>query len=195
MITKKLDRFLNCFGSRSEITYHIDQKTYQGKVNQHRTLIKKRPEEIYHIIIDPNQFKKWGPIDQISMERLTSGEFRVGTKSHFKLQFRIQPEWDSELIHLETDRQIVSRFLNGIFEGGIEVWDLKKTESGTEVTHTLVYKIHRWIYKVGWFLLGGEKKHDELTELALLRLKSLLEGNAPSLPPSPLGGEGEGNRP
>jgi len=54
---------------------------------------------------------------------------------------------------------------------------LKKKESETEVTHTLVYKIHRWIYKVGWFLLGGEKKHDELTELALHRLKNLLEGD------------------
>jgi uncharacterized membrane protein len=112
---------------------------------------------------------------------------------------RIQPEWDSEVIHLETNRQIVSQFLNGIFEGGIEIWDLKKMESGTEVTHTLVYKINRWIYKVGWYVLGGEKKHDELTELALLRLKSLLEGNTPSPPPSPLGGEGkgegEGNRP
>jgi hypothetical protein len=112
------------------------------------------------------------------MERVTPGEFRVGSQCHFKLNFRIQPEWNSEVIHLEKNRQIASRFLNGIFEGGIEVWDLKKMESGTEMTHTLVYKIHRWIYKVGWFLLGGEKKHDELTELALFRLKSLLEGTS-----------------
>ena len=184
---------------RSEVSYFIGEKVFKGRANQHRTLIKKEPEEIYRILTDPDQFKKWGPIDQISMGRVTSGEFRVGTKSHFKLRFRIQPEWDSEVVHLETNRQIVSQFLNGIFQGGIEVWDLKKRESGTEVTHTLVYKIHRWIYKVGWFLLGGEKKHDELTEIALFRLKSLLEGNTPSPPPSPLGGEGkgegEGNRP
>ena len=58
---------------------------------------------------------------------------------------RIQPEWDSEVIHLERDRQIISQFQSGIFEGGIEIWDLKKMNSGTEVTHTLVYKINRWI--------------------------------------------------
>ena len=156
-------------------SYLIGERVFKGRVNQHRILIKKEQEEVYRILVDPDQFKKWGPVEQISMERVTPGEFGIGTQSHFKLNFRIQPEWDSEVIRLETNRQIVSRFLNGIFEGGIEIWDLKKTESGTEVTHRLVYKIHRWIYKVGWFLLGGEKKHDELTELALSRLKSLLE--------------------
>jgi uncharacterized protein YndB with AHSA1/START domain len=160
-------------------SYLIGETVFQGWVNQHRILIEKEPEEISRILVDPDQFEKWGPIDQISMERVTPGEFRVGTQSHFKLRFRIQPEWDSEVIHFEKSRQIISQFLNGIFQGGVEIWDLKKTESGTEVTHTLVYKIRRWIYKVGWTLLGGEKKHDELTEIALSRLKALSEGNAP----------------
>ncbi|MBM4322290.1 MAG: SRPBCC family protein [Deltaproteobacteria bacterium] len=163
---------------KSGATYIIGEKIYRGKVNQHRTLIQKDPEAIYKILIDPGQMKQWCPIEQISVERVTPGEFRVGTLSRFKLNFRIQPEWNSEVIHLESNRQIISRFINGIFEGGIELWDLKRTETGTEVTHTLVYQIKRWIYKVGWFLLGGEKKHNELTELALRRLKSLLEGNS-----------------
>ncbi len=159
-------------------SFIIREKVYKGKVNQHRTLIQREPEEIFNILVDPEQIKRWCPIEQISVEIVTPGEFRVGNRFHFKLRFRIQPEWDSEVIHLERNRQIVSQFLNGIFEGGIEIWDLKKTESGTEVTHTLVYQINRWIYKVGWFLLGGKKKHDELTELALSHLKSLLERNA-----------------
>ena len=160
----------------SETIYSIGERIYQGKVNQHQTLIKKESEEIYRTLTDLDQLRQWCPIEQISVERVTPGEFRVGTRLHFKLRFRIQPEWDSEVIHLESNRKIVSQFLNGIFQGGIEIWDLKEMESGTEVTHTLVYQIRRWIYKVGWFLLGGEKKHDELTELALFRLKSLLEG-------------------
>jgi hypothetical protein len=82
------------------------------------------------------------------------------------------------VIHLEKGLQIVYRFLSGIFEGGIEIWDLKKKEFGTEVTHILLYKINRWIYRIGWYLLGGERKHNELTELALYRLKSLLEKNS-----------------
>lgn len=159
-------------------SYFVREKTYKGKVNQHRALILKEPEEIYCALIDPEQMKRWCPVEQISVERMTPGGFRVGTRSHFRLNFRIQPEWDSEVIHLEKNRQIVSQFLNGIFQGGIEIWGLKKMESGTEVTHTLVYQIRRWIYKVGWFLLGGEKKHDELTEIALSRLKSLLEGTS-----------------
>jgi ribosome-associated toxin RatA of RatAB toxin-antitoxin module len=158
-----------------ETIYSIGENIYRGKVNQHRIIIQKEPEQIYEVLIDPDQMKQWCPVEQISVERVTSGEFRVGTRSHFKLNFRIQPEWDSEVVHLERNRQILSQFLNGIFEGGIEIWDLKKMEAGAEVTHTLVYQIRRLIYRIGWFLLGGEKKHDELTELALFRLKSLLE--------------------
>jgi len=158
------------------VSYTFGEKVFQGSVNQHRTLIQKEPKEIFNFLTDLDQMKQWCPFDQISVERVTSGEFRVGTKFHFKLHFRIQPEWDSEVVYLERDRQIVSQFLNGIFEGGIEVWDFKKIESGTEVTHTLVYQIKRMIYRIGWCLLGGEKKHNELTELALFRLKSLLEG-------------------
>ena len=164
-------------------SYLIGEKVFKGRVNQHQTLIKKEPEEIYHILIDPEQIKQWSPFEQISVERITTGEFRVGTKFHFRLLSRIQLGWNSEVIHLEMNRQIVSQFSNGIFKGGIEIWDLKKKESGTEVTHTFVYKINRWIYKIGWYVLGGEKKHDELTELALFRLKLLLEKSAP-LPPS-----------
>ena len=167
--------FENWFKS-PETIYSIGEDIYRGKVNQHRTMIKKEPEEIYRALIDPEQMKRWCPFEQISVERVTPGEFRVGTKSHFKLNFRIQPQWDTEVIHLERNRLIISRFLNGIFEGGIEVWNLNNTESGTEVTHTLVYQINRFIYRIGWFLLGGEKKHNELTETALSRLKSLLDG-------------------
>jgi len=156
----------------------IGENIYRGKVNRHQTLILREPEEIYRALIDPDQMKRWCPFEQISVERVTPDEFRVGTRSHFKLNFRIQPEWDTEVIHLERNRQIISRFLNGIFEDGIEIWELKKTESGTEVTHTLVYQIKRLIYRIGWFFLGGEKKHDELTETALSRLKSILEGTS-----------------
>jgi len=180
------------FKKKLEASYSIGEKVFKGRVNQHQALIKKKPEEVYRILVDPEQIKRWCPMEQISVEIVTPGEFRLGTRFHFKLRFRIQPEWDSEVVHFERNRQIVSQFLNGIFEGGIEVWDLKKMESGTEVTHTLVYQIKRMIYRIGWFLLGGEKKHDELTELALFRLKSLLEKSTPSPHPPLLVGEGKG---
>jgi len=145
-------------------------------VDQHRTLIEKDPQEVYAILIDPDQLPRWCPLEEISVKKVSPGEFGLGTKFHFSLQFRIQLDWDSEVIYLQKDQQIVYRFLNGIFEGGVEIWDLKKTGSGTEVIHILVHQIHRWIYKVGWYLLGGKRKHHELTQLALFRLKSLLEG-------------------
>jgi len=159
------------------LSYLLGEKIYRGSVNQHKVLVRTEPEKIYAILSELDQWRKWVPLDQISVEKVTAGEFRVGTRLHFKLRFRIQPEWDTEVIHLAKDRQIIFQFLNGIFEGGIEIWNLKKMDMETEVMHTLLYQIHRRIYKIGWVLLGGEKKHNELTELALGRLKTLLEEN------------------
>ena len=173
-----------------EASFSFGGKTYEGKVNQHHILIKRDPPEIYSLLINLDRWKQWVPFEEISVEKITPGEFGLGTRLHFRLQFRIQPQWDSELIHLERSRQIVSRFLNGIFEGGIEIWDFEKVESGTVVTHSLVYQIKRLSHRIGWFFLGGEKKHNKLTELALFRLKSLLEGNILPPPPSSRGGEG-----
>ena len=166
--------FLARFRNR-EASYPIGGKIYRGRVNRHRVLIYREPEEIYRTLIDSDQLKRWCPFEEISVEKMTPGETRVGTRFHFKLRFLIQPEWDTETIRLEKPGKIVNQFLNGIFEGGVEIWELNKKEAGTEVTHTLLYRISRWIYKLGWFLLGGERKHNELTELALLRLKSYLE--------------------
>lgn len=153
----------------------IGERVFRGRTNQHRIIIQREPEAIYDLLTDFNQFKLWVPSNEVIIEKITPGEFRLGTKLHFKLQFRIEPEWDSEVILLERPYRIVYRFLNGIFEGGIEIWDLKKNPFGTEVTHTLLYQTKRWIYRIGWSFLGGEKKHNELTETALGRLKSLLE--------------------
>ncbi len=161
---KKEERFITIAG-----------QFFKGKINQHRILIQKEPEATYDFLTDFNQFKHWVPLEEIIIEKMTPGEISIGTKFHFNIKFRIGPEWDSEVILLERPHRIVYRFLNGFFEGGIEIWDLKKNELGTEVTHTLIYQIRRWIYRIGWSLLGGEKKHNELTEIALKRLKSLLE--------------------
>lgn len=163
------------FKRGSEVTYTIGEETYGGKVNQHRILIQRGPDEIFNVLLNSDQLKRWCPMEEITVEKVTPGEFRVGTRLHFKLRFRIQPEWDSEVIFLKKPEQVVYQFLNGIFKGGVEIWNLEKKETGTEVTHTLLYRIDRWIYKLGWYFLGGEKKHNELTELALSRLKSLLE--------------------
>jgi uncharacterized protein YndB with AHSA1/START domain len=177
LILGNLGPFMNRF-KPSQSTYSIGGKIYQGKVNQHQTFIGREPERVYHVLIDPGQLRRWCPFEEISIQKITPGEFHIGTRLHFKLHFRIRPEWDTEVLFLEKPGRIIYRFLSGIFEGGIEVWDLKKVPLGTEVTHTLLYRIDRWVYKVGWYLLGGEKKHNELTERALSGLKSLVEGTS-----------------
>jgi hypothetical protein len=40
--------------NKSETSYSIGEKVFKGRVNQHRTLIHKEPEEIYNILINPD---------------------------------------------------------------------------------------------------------------------------------------------
>lgn len=148
----------------------------RGKTNQHRIIIQKEPEMVYHVLTYFDNYKYWIPTEEMIVEKITPGPLHIGSVLHFKLKFRIEPEWDTEVVLLERPSRIVYRFLNGIFEGGMECWELNKKDQGTEVTHTLYYQIKKWIHKIGWTLLGGEKKHNELTETALKRLKFMVEG-------------------
>jgi hypothetical protein len=79
---------------------------------------------------------------------------------------------------MEEDSQIINRFVDGIFDGGVEIWQIREVEEGAELSHTLIYRINGLIFRIGWALLGGKAKHDELTEEALGNLKRIVEGRS-----------------
>ncbi|UCD71922.1 MAG: hypothetical protein JSW70_02715 [Syntrophobacterales bacterium] len=62
-----------------------------------------------------------------------------------------------------------------IFEGTLEISQIKELEQVAELSHTLIYRISELILRIGWIPLEGEAKHNELTEEALHNLKSIVE--------------------
>ena len=102
----------------------------------------------------------------------------VGAETHFQLKIGKLIDWDTEVVAITENKRIESLFLDGMFEGGIELWTIKEVEGGVELSHTLFYtEIKPWIYKVMWFVYG-EEKHNELTTIALINIKNILENNS-----------------
>jgi uncharacterized protein YndB with AHSA1/START domain len=148
---------------------------YAGRVNRHTVFIKARPHEVYHLLVDSRGIQRWCPQDKITVEKITPGELGLGTKIRYRLNYRINPIWHSVVVDMEENSRIINRFVDGIFEGSAEIWQIKEVDKGAELSHTLIYRINGLIFRIGW-ILGGKAKHNELTEEALDNLKRIVEG-------------------
>ena len=163
------------FGENSH-THAIGDKVYRGRINRHTIIIKTTPPEVYQVLVDFHEMQRWCPQEKIVLEKITPGKIGPGTKMRYRLNYHINPTWHSVVVDMEEDCRIINRFVNGIFEGSVEVWQLKEVEEGVELSHILIYRINRLIFRIGWILLGGEQRHNELTREALDNLKTIVEG-------------------
>ena len=155
----------------------LGDQVYAGRVNRHTVIIKARPHEVYQALIDSQEMHRWCPQDKIVVEKITPGELGLGTKMRYRLNYRINPIWHSVVVDMEEDSRIINRFVDGIFEGSAEIWQIKEVEEGAELSHTLIYRINGLIFRIGWIFLGGKAKHNELTKEALGNLKRIVEEN------------------
>jgi uncharacterized protein YndB with AHSA1/START domain len=155
-------------------------KVYAGRVNRHTVTIKAKPQQVYQALIDFSEMQRWCPQEKILLEKITPGKLGLGTKIRYRLNYRINPIWHSVVVDMEEDSRIINRFVDGIFEGSAEIWQIKEAEEGVELSHTLIYRINGLIFRIGWIFLGGEAKHNELTEEALGNLKRIVEGKSHS---------------
>jgi ribosome-associated toxin RatA of RatAB toxin-antitoxin module len=144
---------------------------YQGQVNAHYTLIQAPPSRVFHVLTDFDRFITLIPSDRVQLRKITPGPYQVGTAIRAETIYKIRLTWDSQVVQINKDRLLVLQFQNGPFQGGYEVWELKAKGSCTRVSHTLVYNISNFFYRLVWLLKQGEKRHNNLTEVTLLNLK------------------------
>lgn len=166
--------FLMGRGENSRV-HVIGDKVYTGRVNRHAVTIKAEPQHVYQALVDFSEMQRWCPQEKILVDKITPGKLGLGTKMRYRLNYRINPTWHSVVVDMEENRRIINRFVDGIFEGSVEIWQLREVEQGAELRHTLIYRISKLILRIGWIFLGGEAKHNELTEEALHNLKSIVE--------------------
>jgi ribosome-associated toxin RatA of RatAB toxin-antitoxin module len=126
---------------------------------------------VFDVLTDFDRFVTLIPSDRVQLRKVTPGPYRVGTAIRAETIYKIKLIWDSQVVQIQKDRFLVLQFHSGPFRGGYEVWELKAQGSCTRVSHTLVYNISNFFYRLVWLLKQGERKHNTLTEVTLLNLK------------------------
>jgi ribosome-associated toxin RatA of RatAB toxin-antitoxin module len=162
---------LTCCATPPSVPERLEFLNYQGQVNAHDTLIQAPPSRVFHVLTDFDRFITLIPSDRVQLRKITPGPYQVGTAIRTETTYKIRLTWDSQVVQINKDRLLVLQFQNGPFQGGYEVWELKAKGSCTRVSHTLVYNISNFFYRLVWLLKQGEKRHNNLTEVTLLNLK------------------------
>jgi ribosome-associated toxin RatA of RatAB toxin-antitoxin module len=144
---------------------------YQGQLNEHHIIIQAPPSRVFHVLTDFDRFLTLIPSDRVRLKKMTPGPYQVGTTIRAETIFKIKLSWESRVVQIQKDRSLVLQFQSGPFRGGYEVWGLETAGSCTRVSHTLVYNISNFFYRLVWLLKQGEKKHNTMTDVTLLNLK------------------------
>jgi ribosome-associated toxin RatA of RatAB toxin-antitoxin module len=144
---------------------------YQGRVNEHHIFIQAPPSRVFQILTDFDRFVTLMPSDRVQLRKVTPGPYQIGTVIRAQTNYKIKLRWDSQVVQIQKDRSLVLQFHSGPFRGGYEVWELKVKGSCTRVSHTLVYNISNFFYRLVWLLKQGERRHNTLTEVTLQNLK------------------------
>jgi ribosome-associated toxin RatA of RatAB toxin-antitoxin module len=162
---------LTCCATPPPVPERLEFLNYQGQVNEHHTLIQASPSQVFAVLTDFDRFVTFIPSDRVELSKVTPGPYQVGTTIRARTMYKIQLSWDSKVVNLEKDHLLVLQFQDGPFQDGYEVWELRPQGSCTRVSHTFVYNISNFLYRLVWVFKRGEKKHNALTEVTLLNLK------------------------
>jgi ribosome-associated toxin RatA of RatAB toxin-antitoxin module len=176
-------------GTPSPVPKRLEFLNYQGQVNEHHIIIQAPPSRVFDVLTDFDRFVSLIPSNRVRLKKMTPGPYQVGTTIRAETIYKIKLNWDSKVVQLQKDRSLVLQFQSGPFRGGYEVWQLEVAGSCTRVSHTLIYNISNFFYRLVWLMKQGEKKHDTLTDVTLLNLKRECEEGL--LPPFMGGPQGE----
>ena len=142
--------------------------------NRHERWIAADCERIYAIMTDPQAFSRLiPPYTRVDFE--TPPPYRTGTLLTTHIDHLIKFTWHSRVLRVQRGRRIELAFLDGPFQGGTEIWELKPEKNGTRVTHTIIVA-PRGVVRLIWEW-KGRTRHNVLAEQFLDNLKAHLEKN------------------
>ncbi len=167
--------FLCAACAKPMVPTRLDYLHYNGRVNEHRIAIQASPDRIFAILTDGDQFPHLVPGDRIRVTKITPEPYGVGTQIRTQTGYRIKLSWTSSVVDLQPGRRITLQFQNGIFNGGYEIWELQPMGDQTLVSHTILFNLSNFIYRVLWVVKNVEEKHNTLVEGTLCNLKQAAE--------------------
>jgi len=152
----------------------VKQQPGPGERNRHARWIAVPPERIYAILTDSEAFTRLiPPYTRVAFD--TPPPYRPGTRLTIHIDHLIKLTWHSQVRRIELNRRIELEFLDGLFQGGTEIWELKPEKSGTWVTHSIIVAPRGFLRLIwNW---KGRARHDVLAEQLLDRLKETLEAD------------------
>ena len=146
---------------------------YEGEINQHIRLIKAEKERIFHVLTDEKSFRTICPKGTIVTHE-SLPPYRVGSRVKTKIDHIFNLTWRSQVIEMVPNKKIRLQFLDGLFAGGTEIWELERKNELTRTTHTIIVQVNGFFKKLAWGL-KVRRKHDKMVEAFLDNLKSLSE--------------------
>jgi len=139
---------------------------FPGEANQHWRIIPAPPEAVFDAITDPNRFPGFCP-KGTAVTLLDPLPYQVGTRVETRIDHVLDFVWHSRVEAIEPGRQIRLTFEDGLFAGGVEIWQFEPQEGDkTRLMHTIIVEPKGFIKNAIW-TVKARRKHNIMVEKVL----------------------------
>jgi ribosome-associated toxin RatA of RatAB toxin-antitoxin module len=150
---------------------------YPGERNQHTRLVCADPRHIFRLLTTEKHFRDLLPQGtEVSFQ--TRPPYRVGTIVKIEVHHKFYLEWHSRVEHIDAPCRIRLRFLDGFFEGGVEIWEIIPQADRARVLHTMITEPSGLWRRLAWIIIVRQR-HDDMVEAVLDNLRRTAENGGP----------------
>jgi ribosome-associated toxin RatA of RatAB toxin-antitoxin module len=158
--------------STPQTAFYKTYPQYHGETNQHKRLIAAPPDQIFDILTSQSTFVQLVP--EYTHVTFDTDNYGVGTRLTVKIDHLLKFMWHTRVKEVVPNKRIRLEFLDGLFKGGAEIWELEPQEGKTLVLQTIVVEPRGWIRQFIWNFKARER-HDAMVKKFLDGLKAMAE--------------------
>jgi ligand-binding SRPBCC domain-containing protein len=159
--------------STPQNNFYKDYPGYDGELNQHMRIIDAPPEVIFDLLTDPQQFTALAPKYTI-VTFDTPPPYQVGTRLKIKIDHLLKFTWHTQVREMVPNKMTRLEFLDGLFKGGTEIWELEFKEGYTRVIQTIIVAPQDFFGSFIWNF-KARTRHNKMAEKFLDNLKAKAE--------------------
>jgi ribosome-associated toxin RatA of RatAB toxin-antitoxin module len=158
--------------STAQTSFYKTYPQYHGETNQHKRLITAPADQIYDILTSPSAFSQLVP--EYTYVTFDAETYGVGTRLTVQIDHLLKFTWHTQVKEVVPNKRIRMEFLDGLFKGGAEIWELEPQEGKTLVLQTIVVEPRGWIRQFIWNFKARDR-HDAMIENFLDGLQVMAE--------------------
>ncbi len=159
--------------STPQTRFYKHYTNYDGEINQHTRLINAPPEVIFSLLTNPEEFTALAPkFTRVSFD--TPPPYQVGTRLKININHLLKFTWHTQVRELVPNRKARLEFLDGLFAGGTEIWELEPQGEATRVIQTIIVSPKGFPKAFIWNL-KARNRHNQMAEKFLDNLRARAE--------------------